>query len=150
MIFSSFQNSSGRFKTSNGFIGLPHHVSQGSGCQMRGQNCYVEVTLGCPRSGSDNALQSNTVSMRNLPKNHVAESPAVGRGDQKGSPDQLPVYEKTFIYPAEAVLVPVLHTSFARSSLKRFFKCSTDFVYVSTNFFLGEEERGVGVNESGQ
>ncbi|KAF3953058.1 hypothetical protein CMV_021455 [Castanea mollissima] len=112
--------SSGRFKTSNGFIGLPHHVSQGSGCQMRGQNCYVEVTLGCPRSGSDNALQSNTVSMRNLPKNHVAESPAVGRGDQKGSPDQLPVYEKTFIYPAEAVLVPVLHTSFARSSLKRF------------------------------
>ncbi|XP_050278302.1 mediator of RNA polymerase II transcription subunit 13 isoform X3 [Quercus robur] len=112
--------SSGRFKTSNGFIGLPHHVSQGSGCQMRGQNCYVEVTLGCPRSGSDNALQSNTVSTRNLPKNHVAESPAVGRGDQKGSPDQLPVYEKTFIYPAEAVLVPVLHTSFARSSLKRF------------------------------
>jgi mediator of RNA polymerase II transcription subunit 13 len=87
---------------------------------MRGQNFYVEVTLGCPRSGSDNALQSNSDSMRNLAKNHVAESPTVGRGDQKGSRDQLPVYEKTFIYPAEAVLVPVLHTSFAKSSLKRY------------------------------
>ncbi|KAB1228035.1 Mediator of RNA polymerase II transcription subunit 13 [Morella rubra] len=52
--------SSGKFKMSNGFIGLPYHVSQGSGCQMRGQSCYVEVTLGCPRLGRGNALQSNT------------------------------------------------------------------------------------------
>lgn len=61
---TSFQNSSGKFKTPNGFIGLPYHVSQGSGCQMRGQTCYVEVSLGCPRSGSDNALHP----MRYLPK----------------------------------------------------------------------------------
>lgn len=117
---SSFQNSSGKFKTPNGFIGLPYHVSQDAGCQMRGQNCYVEVTLGCPKSVSDNPLQSNSDAMRNFPTNNVPESADVGRGDKKGSPDQLPVHEKTFIYPAEAVLVPVLHTSFARSSLKRY------------------------------
>lgn len=105
---------------SNGFIGLPYHVSQGSGCQMRGQSCYVEVTLGCPRLGRGNALQSNTDTTSNFPKNHVAESAAVGRGDQRGSAGQLPVHEKIFIYPAEAVLVPILHTSFARSSLRRY------------------------------
>lgn len=87
---------------------------------MRGQSCYVEVTLGCSKSVSDNPLQSNSDARRNFPTNHVPESAAVGRGDKKGSPDQLPAHEKTFIYPAEAVLVPVLHTSFARSSLKRY------------------------------
>ncbi|KAG2675251.1 hypothetical protein I3760_13G175200 [Carya illinoinensis] len=111
---------SGKFKTPNGFIGLPYHVSQDSGCQIRGQSCYVEVTLGCPKSVSDNPLQSNSDAMRNFPTNHVPESADVGKGDKKGLSNQLPVHEKTFIYPAEAVLVPVLHTSFARSSLKRF------------------------------
>lgn len=98
--------SSGKFRTSNGFVGLPYHVSQGSGCQLRGQNCYVEVTLGLPRAESDKALQSN--------------SPTAGIGFQKGSPDYSSVCERTFIYPMEAVLVPVLQSSFARSSLKRF------------------------------
>ncbi|XP_062016064.1 mediator of RNA polymerase II transcription subunit 13 isoform X3 [Rosa rugosa] len=110
--------SSSKSKTSNGFIGLPNHVSQGSGCQLRGQSCYVEVTLGCPRPGSDRALQSNSHSFRNVVKHQLAESPALGRGDQKGSLDNSTVYEKTFVYPAEAVLVPALQ--FARSSLKRF------------------------------
>lgn len=111
-------NSSGNLRSSNGFIGLPYHVSQSSSCQLRGQNCYVEVTLGCPKSASEKALHLNSNSIRNLPKHHVSESPAVGR-EKKGSPDRLSVHEKTFIYPTEAVLVPVLQTSFARSSLRR-------------------------------
>ena len=115
-----FDSSSTKFRASNGTIGLPNHVSQGVGCQLRGQNCYVEVSLGFPRSGTDKALQPNKNGVRNLPKLHVAESPAVGRSDYKGSPDHLPDYEKTFLYPAEAVLVPVLQTSLARSSLRRY------------------------------
>ncbi|KAL9455446.1 hypothetical protein AB3S75_010799 [Citrus x aurantiifolia] len=107
------------FRTSNGCVGLPH-VSQGSGCQLNGQNCYVEVTMGCPRSGSDKASHINSNSLRNLHKHNVSESPSVGGGDPKGSPDNMSAYEKTFIYPAEAVLVPVLQTSFSRSSLRRF------------------------------
>ncbi len=113
-------SSSGKFRTSNGFIGLPNHFSQGPGCLLRGQNCYVEVTLGCPRSESEKGLRSNSNLIRNLPKNHVVESPAIGRGDHKGPPVQTAVHEKAFIYPAEAVVVPVLQTSFARSSLKRY------------------------------
>ncbi|KAK2641530.1 hypothetical protein Ddye_023293 [Dipteronia dyeriana] len=112
--------SAGKSRTSNGFLGLPHHVSQGSGCQLNGQNCYLEVTLGCPRSASDNASQSNSNYTRNLHKHNIAESPALGRGDEKGSANHLSVYEKTFIYPAEALLVPVLQTSSSRSSLRRF------------------------------
>ncbi|EOY08936.1 RNA polymerase II transcription mediators isoform 1 [Theobroma cacao] len=110
---------SGKIRTFNGFIGLPYHPSQGSGCQLWGQNCYVKVTLGCSKSGSDKALNSNA-NIRNLPKHHPTEASAAGRDDQKGSLDLLSVLEKTFIYPSEAVLVPVLQTSFARSSLRRF------------------------------
>ncbi|KAI9398736.1 hypothetical protein POPTR_003G220800v4 [Populus trichocarpa] len=112
--------SSGKSKTSNGFIGMPYHVSQGPGCQLREQNCYVEITLGCPRSESDKELETNLQSTKNSSKNHIAESPAVRRGDQKVSPDHLSAYEKAFIYPVEAIVVPVLPKSFARSSLKRF------------------------------
>ncbi|XP_038695837.1 mediator of RNA polymerase II transcription subunit 13-like isoform X1 [Tripterygium wilfordii] len=108
-----------RSRTANGSM-IQHYVSQGSGCQLRGKNCYVEVTIGCPRSESEKALQSNSNSIRNLPKYHVAESPVVGRGDQKVSSDHLSASERTFIYPAEAVVVPVLQTSSAKSSLKRF------------------------------
>ncbi|KAM1802692.1 hypothetical protein ACFX12_028754 [Malus domestica] len=109
--------SSSKFKTGNGFIGLANHASQGSGCQLRGQNCYVEVTLGCPRPGSDRSLQANSNSLRNTGKHNLSESPALGRGDQKLALDNSSVYEKTFVYPAEAVLVPALQV--ARSSLKR-------------------------------
>ncbi|WVZ01158.1 hypothetical protein V8G54_027227 [Vigna mungo] len=84
----------------------------------RGQNCYVEVSLGFSRSGTDNSLQPNKISARNLPTLHVAESPITGRSDHKGSADHLSDYEKTFLYPTEAVLVPVLQTSLARSSLR--------------------------------
>jgi mediator of RNA polymerase II transcription subunit 13 len=101
---------------SNGIIGLPYHVSQGVGCQLRGQNCFVEVSLGFPRSETDKALQSNKNTVRSLPK-----SPVMGHSDHKGSPDHLSDNEKTFLYPAESVLVPVFQTSLARSSLRRYF-----------------------------
>ena len=113
-------NSSSKFRTSNGFIGLPNYVSRGSGCQRGGQHCFVEVTLGCHRSGGNGQPHSISNSNRNLPKNHVSESPALGRADQKGAVDNVAVYEKTFLYPPEAVFVPVLQTSFPRSSLKRY------------------------------
>ncbi|PON98052.1 Mediator complex, subunit Med [Trema orientale] len=83
--------SSSKFKASNGFIGLPNHVSQGSGCQLGGQQCYVEVTLGCHRSGSDEQLHSNSNSNKNLPKHHVGESPALGIADQKGALDNMSI-----------------------------------------------------------
>ncbi|KAL7232398.1 hypothetical protein ACSBR2_010424 [Camellia fascicularis] len=112
--------SSNKFRTSNGIVGLPGHVSQVSGCQLRGQSCYVEVTLGCPATGNDKPLQQNSNLKKNFPKHHMTESSAVISGVQKGSPDQFSVCERKFIYPTEAVLVPELQTSFARSSLKRF------------------------------
>ncbi|XP_052190235.1 mediator of RNA polymerase II transcription subunit 13 [Diospyros lotus] len=107
-------------KTSNGIVGLPSHVSQVSVCQFRGQSCYVEVTFGCPTNGNDNAPQENLNSRKNFAKQCSKESSAVGIGIQKGLQDQISVCERTFIYPVEAVLVPVLQMSFARSSLKRF------------------------------
>lgn len=112
--------SSSKLRASNGFFGLPNHVSQGSGCQLVGQNCYVEVTLGCHRSGGDGHLHLVSNSNRNVPKHQVSESTALGRADQRGAVDNMSVYEKTFLYPPEAVFVPVLQTSFPRSSLKRF------------------------------
>ncbi|XP_023529870.1 mediator of RNA polymerase II transcription subunit 13 [Cucurbita pepo subsp. pepo] len=102
-------SSSGKSRTSCGFVGLPHHVSQG-GCQSKGQNCYVEVTLGCSKSVSERPLQSNSNYIRSVSTS----------GDLKGLSNNLSFHKKTFIYPSEAVLVLLLQTSFARSSLKRF------------------------------
>lgn len=110
--------SSGKFRTSNGIVGLPRDVSQVSGSHLRGQSCYVEVTLGFPSTGNSDAHNLNL--KKNLPKHHNSESSAVASGVQKGLHDQFSVSERTFIYPVEAVIVPVLQTSFARSSLKRF------------------------------
>ncbi|KAK8286176.1 hypothetical protein V6Z12_D08G275000 [Gossypium hirsutum] len=106
--------------SNSGKIGLPHRTSQSSVCQLRGQNCYVKVSLGCSKSRGDKPLNPNPDYIRNLPKHQSTEAYAMGRVDQKGPLDLLSVHEKTFIYPPEAVLVPVLQTSFARSSLRRF------------------------------
>lgn len=106
--------SSSKIKVSNGFtvMSIPPNAAQASGCQLRGQSCYVEVTLGFP---GDKGAQLNPNISRNAPNNHLNESfVTLERDDQKhGS-------ERTFIYPAEAVMVPVIQTAFARSSLKRF------------------------------
>ncbi|MBA0584833.1 hypothetical protein Gorai_015629, partial [Gossypium raimondii] len=104
--------------SNSGKIGLPHRTSQSSVCQLRGQNCYVKVSLGCSKSRGDKPLNPNPDYIRNLPKHQSTEAYAMGRVDQKGPLDLLSVHEKTFIYPPEAVLVPVLQTSFARSSLR--------------------------------
>lgn len=108
------------FFSNSGKIGLPHRTSQSSGCQLRGQNCYVKVSLGCSKSRGDKSLNPNPDHIRNLPKHQSSEAYAMGRVDQKGSLDLLSVHEKTFIYPPEAVLIPVLQTSFARSSLRKY------------------------------
>ncbi|KAE9587864.1 putative mediator complex, subunit Med13 [Lupinus albus] len=112
--------SSAKVKASNGIVGLPYHVPQGVGCKLRGQNCHVEVSLGFPIPGTEKTSQQNKNNVRNLTKFNAAESPVVGQSDHKGSPNHLSDYERTFLYPAEAVLVPVLQTSLARSSLRRF------------------------------
>ncbi|XP_022860473.1 mediator of RNA polymerase II transcription subunit 13 isoform X3 [Olea europaea var. sylvestris] len=107
--------SSGKSRGSNGIVGLPYQVSPGSGYQLRGQYCYVEVTLGC----SDKTSQPN-MRHKNSPQPHNFETPAMSKVTPKGTSDQFPASERMFIYPAESVLVPVMQTSFARSSLKRF------------------------------
>lgn len=111
--------SSGKFKGSNGIVGLPYHGALGSGppAQLRGQNCYVEVTLGC----HDKMVRKNVNSHSNFSQPHGTESPATGLCTQRWPSDKLPVCEKMFIYPTEAVLVPVMQMSFARSSLKRYY-----------------------------
>lgn len=107
--------SSGKLKSSNGI--LLSSVSQGSSCKLRGQSCYLEVTIGCSSAENDKMLQANLD--KNISGQNISESSTVTREAQKGSARHMPVCEKTFIYPAEAVLVPVVQTSFARSSLKR-------------------------------
>jgi mediator of RNA polymerase II transcription subunit 13 len=80
----------------------------------------VEVTLGCCQNRNDNTSQANSTFAVNLPHNQCPE-PSVGSKDhRKGQSDLSSVCEKKFIYPAEAVLVPILQSAFAKFSLKRF------------------------------
>lgn len=111
----TLSNSSGKFKASNEVVGLPYHASHNSGCQLRGQNCYAEITLGCPISVNEKILHRNSSVQKNFSRHNVNESSSEMKFSQKG----LPETSKMFIYPAEAVLVPVMQISFARSSLKR-------------------------------
>lgn len=117
MFFCLSSNSSGKFSGPNGIVGLPYHVAQGSGLssKLRGQNCYVEVTLGC----HDKMAEQNVQSPNNFCQPHV-DSTAV-RGTQKELSEKMAFCDKMFVYPAEAVLVPVMQSSFARSSLKRYY-----------------------------
>lgn len=113
-----YLDSSGKFRGSNGIVGLPYqHVAQASGrpAQLRGQNCYVEVTLGC----HDKIERKNVNSLNNFSQPNGIDAPATGLCTQSWPSGKLSVCEKLFVYPTEAVLVPVMQTSFARSSLKR-------------------------------
>lgn len=114
--------SSGKFTSSNGIVGLPYHVSQDSGCQLRGQNCYVEVTIGCPATGTGKTSRPHSNSQKSLPGHNMAESQAVAKVGQSRAPD---ICERMFIYSSEAVLVPVMQTAYAKSSLKRYFYYAT-------------------------
>ncbi|GFQ00948.1 mediator of RNA polymerase ii transcription subunit 13 [Phtheirospermum japonicum] len=117
---------SGKVRGSNGIVGLPYNVAQGSGlpAQLRGQNSYVEVTLGC----HDKTVQKNDNLHGDFSQPHGSESQATGLGTQWWPSAKPSVSEKMFVYPVEAVLVPVMRTSFARSSLKSYNVWITHFV----------------------
>ncbi|CAM8916712.1 unnamed protein product [Rhodiola kirilowii] len=105
---------SGQFKASNRLVGLPFKASQQRGCHLRGQNCYVEVTIGF------NGYQKALHKVNNDKNSYRRMEPNTTRKDvMNGSLDQALTCERTFIYPVEAVIIPVLQTSLARSSLKR-------------------------------
>ncbi|KAK6159438.1 hypothetical protein DH2020_006752 [Rehmannia glutinosa] len=89
--------SSGRVRGSNGIVGLPYHVAQGSGrpAQLRGQNCYVEVTLGC----HDKAVRKNVNSHSDFSQPHGTESPATGLGTQRWPSDKLPILAAKLGWP---------------------------------------------------
>ncbi|KAL0864171.1 hypothetical protein Bca101_043289 [Brassica carinata] len=111
--------SSGDIGTSSGYVGLPSHVGRGS--RLKNDNhCYVEVTLGGCQSINDNTSQTNSTFAVNLSHNQRPEPSVGSRDHRKGQSDILSVREKKFIYPAEAVLVPILQSAFAKFSLKRF------------------------------
>uniref|UniRef100_A0A0D3CQZ7 Mediator of RNA polymerase II transcription subunit 13 n=1 Tax=Brassica oleracea var. oleracea TaxID=109376 RepID=A0A0D3CQZ7_BRAOL len=106
--------SSGNLRSSSGYIGLPPHVDIASRL-INGDHCYVEVTLGCCQNINDNTSQTNSTFAVNVPQTSVGS-----KDHRKGHPDILSKCEKRFIYPAEAVLVPILQSAFAKFSLKRF------------------------------
>ena len=114
--------SCGTSRTSTGLVGLPYPVARTSGCKLRGQNYYLEVTVGrnIPKSEKGELPNSN-IDRCNHP---TSGSPSNVIGNQEVSTGNHHFCEKTFIYPPEAVLVPVLQGSYARSSLKR---CSNNF-----------------------
>ncbi|KAI4304852.1 hypothetical protein MLD38_040314 [Melastoma candidum] len=108
---------SSKSKAPNGAIGLPSHALQNHGCHLRGQSCYAEVTVGCPALQISRAAPTSVHTAQSLPKSH-ADIPTAGGVDKKNSQEML-AYEKTFIYPSETVIVPILQSSITRSSLKR-------------------------------
>lgn len=109
---------SGTSRSSTGLVGLPYPVAHTSSGKLQGQNYYLEVTLGCSFSGSEKVNLPN--SNINRCKHPTSGSPSTTRGNHKVSSDNAHFCEKIFIYPSEAVLVPVFQTTYARSSLKRF------------------------------
>ncbi|KAI8528295.1 hypothetical protein RHMOL_Rhmol12G0139000 [Rhododendron molle] len=119
--------------------GLLRDVSQVSGSHLNGQSCYVEVTLGFPSTGDNDTRNSNL--KKSLLKHQDTESSAVASGVQKGLHDQFSVSERTFIYPVEAVIVPVLQTSFARSCLKSVGeRDSADGSWTKANIIRSEQD----------
>ncbi|KAJ0242394.1 Mediator of RNA polymerase II transcription subunit 13 [Hirschfeldia incana] len=111
--------SSGNLRSSSGYIGLPPHAGSGSR-PINGDHCYVEVTLGCCQNINDNSSQTNSTFAVNFPYNQCPEPSVGSKEHRKVQPDILSMCEKKFIYPAEAVLVPILQSAFAKFSLKRF------------------------------
>ncbi|XP_059309441.1 mediator of RNA polymerase II transcription subunit 13 isoform X2 [Lycium ferocissimum] len=107
--------SSSKLSASNGVVGLPCNASQ-SAYQLKGQNCYVEVSLGCTAPENNNIQESSNVQ-NNSSRPTITEASAMANVVQSKIPDNC---GKMLIYPPEAVLVPVVQTACARSSLKRF------------------------------
>lgn len=77
---------------------MPSFDTSQDACQLRGQSCHVEVMLGdsghkLPSEKSDSSQMASDASS---------------------------LTERTFVYPPEAVLVPLVHPAFCRPSLKRY------------------------------
>lgn len=93
-------------------------------CQLRGQSYYVEVALGFPAASADKVSESEHIQIKKE-MDSVKDSQLGADGQRKiESPDSLPVLERTFIFPPEAVLVPMVHQAFVRFSSKRYFSYS--------------------------
>ncbi|CAN6190992.1 unnamed protein product [Urochloa humidicola] len=131
-------------------------------CQLRGQSYYVEVALGFPAASADKVSELEHIyiekEMDSVKDSHVGAD--VQRKVE--SPDILPVLERTFIYPPEAVLVPMAHQAFVRFSSKRMclqgslggslweawpFWIFSPSSYFQNSSFLGSS-RGLGVNSN--
>ncbi|KAL6647791.1 hypothetical protein ACP70R_015228 [Stipagrostis hirtigluma subsp. patula] len=132
-------------------------------CQLRGQSYYVEVALGFPAASADRISEpENNLHIKK--ELDSVKDPQLGADGQRNleSPDSLPVLERTFIYPPEAVLVPMVHQAFVRFSSKRLWLHSwlgnssweawpfwnfSPSSYFQNSSFLGSS-RGLGVNSN--
>ncbi|VAH52681.1 unnamed protein product [Triticum turgidum subsp. durum] len=131
-------------------------------CQLRGQSYYVEVALGFPPASTDKISESENNQIKK--EFDSVKDPHLGDdGQQKlESADGLPVLERTFIYPPEAVMVPMVHQAFVRFSSKRmwsqdwmgnssweawpFWNFSPSSYFRNSSFF--GSSRGLGVNSN--
>ncbi|KAH9604005.1 hypothetical protein KSS87_023608 [Heliosperma pusillum] len=120
-----------------GLVGLPYPVPQAPGCKLQGHNCYIEVSLGCnmPNLNPENSYHP------------TQNTPSSSRSTEKGSGDAT-ACEKTFVYPYEAVLVPVLKPSYPRS-LKRFWLHNwTGMSLASSTLFMYCDSKTDDVDDS--
>ncbi|KAL9271921.1 Mediator of RNA polymerase II transcription subunit 13-like protein, partial [Drosera capensis] len=97
-------------RDSAGFLGLPYNVSEAAAFQMKTRCFFVEVLLGHVVSGHEATKKSRVKS--------DADSPNIAESDQRVSTADTSVCEKTFIYPTEAVVIPILQPSYAGHPLK--------------------------------
>ncbi|KAJ1258087.1 hypothetical protein BS78_10G046800 [Paspalum vaginatum] len=131
-------------------------------CQLRGQSYYVEVALGFPAASADKVSEPEHIQIKK--EVDPVKGPQVGADGQRKVelPDSLPALERTFIYPPEAVLVPMVHQAFVRFSSKRMclhgslgsssweawpFWNFSPSSYFQNSSFLGSS-RGLGVNSN--
>jgi mediator of RNA polymerase II transcription subunit 13 len=91
-------------------------------CQLRGQSYYVEVALGFPAATTDKVPESENNQIKK--ELDSAKDPQLSADEHQKleSADSVPVLERTFIYPPEAVMVPMVHQAFVRFSSKRYYR----------------------------
>ncbi|KAG8086379.1 hypothetical protein GUJ93_ZPchr0010g8621 [Zizania palustris] len=131
-------------------------------CQLRGQSYYVEVALGFPAAPTDKVPESENNQTKK--ESDSVKDPQLGADENQKleSADSIPVLERTFIYPPEAVMVPMVHQAFVHFSNKRMwlhgsmgssswegwpFWNFSPSSYFRNSPFLGSS-RGLGVNSN--